>query len=216
MKSIKISWRVPCPVLCTTVWDEGARCEHGICNTEWVTGTTDGLQNWLCPLACSRPAGTVVTALNGRWVRGRLVSGEDRKIFTAEPGRRKGVGLRKERNISRVRDSPLSRNEVGICHSSPRKGAQGLHRLQMSSKLRKRPFSPSLIWPPPTPPSLIPTKCCNAPKLNTFETVPWTRHALFFFHAFAPALPSPYRDLIYSEAVRGTVRKAGFGARLGE
>lgn len=64
------------------------------------------------------------------------MTGEDRKIFMAEPRRRKGAGLRKERNISRVRDSPLSKDEVGICHSSPRKGAQGLHRLHVSSKLR--------------------------------------------------------------------------------
>lgn len=64
------------------------------------------------------------------------MTGEDRKIFMAEPGRRKGAGLRKERNISRARDSPLSKDEVGICHSSPRKGAQGLHRLHVSSKLR--------------------------------------------------------------------------------
>lgn len=116
--------------------------------TKWVTGSADGIQSWPYPLACTQMAagtnGSSCTSIKTtQWmVRGRPVTGEDRKIFTAEvtstePGKR-GGGLRnrkkEEGDISRLRDSICNNTEAGICHSASSTGAQVLHCLKFQSR----------------------------------------------------------------------------------
>lgn len=57
MTPIKVSLRVPCTTLCTTVWDDRVSViMASVTLTKWVAGATDGVQCWLYPLACMQMA----------------------------------------------------------------------------------------------------------------------------------------------------------------